>query len=392
VASLFDAQMFFEYYTFDLYERKGNLFNVLPLQPMMGEPSLYQKINFDEFYKMVKKAGGYVCLAHPSCSFSFSEEGKLTNADFQKIDMSCLSSQEVKEIIVELSASGGVRINHSKVKNNIMLKLELLNEKLKQNDIKLDGIEVNVSILRQPLLRRSVLHFVAKNDMDISYGTDTHLSILHESFAKFHTGQISGPEYGALKDYARMLGDKTLPESYKRGYLKQTTKTVKLCKLDSAKDDNELQYTYLVNNVSLLNKIFNTKNNDVLLEHTTHLEHSPNFSNNYDAMQDESANVVLHHKHICTKQDALEYQYHNTPRIQYSKTQSHLLGINAQPSKKSVKNSKSKKQKEIEKQKEKEKIEKRKKHSLKEKLKKEKRKENKKNKHKGSNHKDELSM
>lgn len=271
---------------------KFGMREIVPEEPRPVAGNVYQRVDFEEFHKIIKNAGGYICMAHPTSSFEFADDAKIKRNYFYGLDMTMISNNEARDLQQYLANNEYLNVNSSNLKQNMIFKLELLNNLLMQSGCKLDAVEMNKDILGDSQKFSGLLKFCAKHKMDLSFGTDTHLSMLHNSYQKLKAGKISDEQYEQAKLVATKKRDNTTERKITRGYLKQLTKTLQV-------NTKKFHFTYKVQYVSMLNRIFSknkTKQDDVLLALETTGVKSGNFYDDFDALEHHGERAVTRQK------------------------------------------------------------------------------------------------
>ena len=163
----------------------------------------------EEINGIIKKTGGHLILAHPDLVFKYAD-GKSVPVDaFRDTDRELVSKSKYKEIKKDLYDYGCVdtlKLQGSKQK---LLKLELFFRLCKKNGIKFDGFEIRKSNIVDRENLRNYLIYAAKNNYDISFGSDTHLSNMHFYNDLLRDEKITQGVFDKLAKHADKIGDNT---------------------------------------------------------------------------------------------------------------------------------------------------------------------------------------
>lgn len=279
----------------NIFQFEGESYSMADLVPPVARPvegNVYARFDFEEFYKIVKEAGGYVCLAHPNSAFEYADNAKIHRNHFYGLDMTMLSGTQCKKLQQYLRDNEYLDVDNSSLKYSMIFKLELINSMLAKNGCKLDATEISKDILQNPVKTNNVLTFCAKHNLDLSFGTDTHLSMLHDAYQKLSVGKINQKEYENFEFVAQKKKDNSPEKHIKRGYLKQLTKTISLGHGNKVK---KFHFTTQVRHVSLLNKIFGKgmqKESDVLLSVERTGVKDGSYDKDFNALQDKGARAI----------------------------------------------------------------------------------------------------
>lgn len=172
----------------------------------------------EEINSIVKKTGGHLILAHPDLVFKFSDGKSIPTKVFQSSDKDLLSNSKIKEIRKDLRATGEVSTTKLLGNKEKLLKLELFFRLCRQKGINFDGFEIRKANLRERDNFRNYMIYAAKNDYDISFGSDAHFSNIHFYYDLLLDGRIKKEEFDKLAEYADKIGDNTAKEGIYKVY------------------------------------------------------------------------------------------------------------------------------------------------------------------------------
>lgn len=174
-----------------------------------------------EIDEIVKKTGAHLILAHPNSIFSYSETAYINGNEFKNVEKQIMPKSTYAKIIGECSNNGRISTQELNGVNNILLKMELFFKKCKEHDIHFEGFEITKSDFKDTKMLLNKLIYAAKNDLEVSFGSDTHLSSLHYYYDKFKNGKIDQTTFKKLCDHAYAIKDTTIEtQKYKDNHLK----------------------------------------------------------------------------------------------------------------------------------------------------------------------------
>ena len=181
----------------------------------------------EEINEIVKNTGGHLMLAHPDLVFKYSDNKYIPANVFESGDSELVSNNKYKEIVKQLNDTGSINTTDLLGDKNKILKLELFFRLCKQNGIEFDGFEIRKANLKERESLKNYLVYAAKNDYDISFGSDAHFSNVHFYYDLFRNGVITQNEFDKLAAYADENGDTTTKENRYKVYYTSIFKTKK---------------------------------------------------------------------------------------------------------------------------------------------------------------------
>ena len=167
------------------------------------------RTSLEEINNIVKKTGGHLILAHPDLVFKYTDGKTVPAYAFRDTDKELVSKSKYKKIKEDLYNYGCVDTSKLQGSKQKLLKLELFFRLCKKNGIKFDGFEIRKSNIADRENLRNYLIYAAKNNYDISFGSDTHLSNMHFYNDLLIDGKITQGVFDKLAKHADKIGDDT---------------------------------------------------------------------------------------------------------------------------------------------------------------------------------------
>ncbi len=168
------------------------------------------RIRLSEVNEIVAKTGGHLILAHPSSAFKYSKNATLTKEDFKLIDPKVLPKSVYENLKNKFKDKDSIDLNEFKEKEFMLIKLNLFFNLCKKGGINFDGYEIEKSNFNHPNLLLDKLIYAAKHDMDVSFGSDTHLSNLHYYYNLLQENKIDKKTFDGLCGHAYKIRDNTV--------------------------------------------------------------------------------------------------------------------------------------------------------------------------------------
>lgn len=190
----------------------------------MGNEDLLLDIRtrLSEIDTIAKKTGGYLMLAHPNSMFSYGSNQTFTKENFSYISKDILSESKYKELEAEFNVHNAIpfdRIKSKKSIKNKLLKMDLFFNICKSNGINFSGFEITKTDLCKNTDLLNKLIYAAKNNYEVSFGSDTHLSKSSKYYSLLKQNKITEKRFTKLKKQLINQGDTIAhDELYKKLY------------------------------------------------------------------------------------------------------------------------------------------------------------------------------
>ena len=206
---------------------------------MMGSEDLLLDIRtrLSELDTIAKKTGGYLMLAHPNSMFSYGSNQIFTKEDFSHISKGIISESKYKELEAEFSNHNAIPFEKVKGKKSIknkLLKMDLFFNVCKSNGINFSGFEITKTDLAKNTDLLNKLIYAAKNNYEVSFGSDTHLSKSSKYYRLLKQNKITEKRFAKLKKQLISQGDTIAhAELYKKLYGQEFKNNVSLLDSDN---------------------------------------------------------------------------------------------------------------------------------------------------------------
>lgn len=162
-----------------------------------------------EIADIVKKTGAHFVLAHPDTKFKFTDDFKIPMQLFKDVNGKVVSKAKFEQIKQKCLKDGGINTNELKDKNSQILMLDLFFKICKQNGINFEGFEITKDDFKDKKALMNKLIYAAKNGLEISFGSDTHLSSLHYYNQLLKQNKITEKELNERLEFAKQINDST---------------------------------------------------------------------------------------------------------------------------------------------------------------------------------------
>ena len=193
------------------------------------------RTRLSELNTIAEKTGGYLMLAHPNSMFTYNQDTIFTGKDMEFISESIFSKTKYSKLKKEIKSNKSMPMQGIfDTSNNALLKLDLFLNICKKNGIKFTGFEITKDDLRNKHNLVNKLIYAAKNDYEVSFGSDTHLSKIVKYYNLLKQNKIDEATFTKLKAQLVSKGDTIASENaYKKLYGKKFGKSLNITSGDS---------------------------------------------------------------------------------------------------------------------------------------------------------------
>ena len=233
------------------------------------------RTKLEELKIIVDKTNAKLVLAHPNSIFSYRDGATISRDCFTDFVGAYLSKKDKADIFKLCQHNERFPIEKIKsVDNTRLLKLDLFFNLCKKHGINFDGFEFTMSDIDSSSFMNNMI-YAAKNDMAVSFGSDTHLSCLNHYYDLLRDGKIDQRTFDKLIGHAYKVKDNTYEsQKYIKKYMSKfeldgKQGQSKLINNPVIKSSNRVfpkKTRYWVSRTSICDKVLRNKTTDTMLE------------------------------------------------------------------------------------------------------------------------------